>query len=390
VVRFEPPLPAPRGSRPKPNKPSPDFPLFPHAAGVWAKKIRGKLHYFGPWEDPQGALKKYEAEKEALHAGKKPRQESEGATIKDACNAFLNNKKALLDSGELTGRTWAEYVHITTVIAKRLGARRLVSDLRPDDFTALRAFYASRWGVHRLTNAVQYTRGVFRFAWESGLVESPVRYGPAFKGPSQKTMRLERARRGPRLFTAEEVRYLIDKAGPQLRAMILLGINCGFGNNDCGTLPQAAVNLNTGWIDYPRPKTGMPRRCPLWPETVQALREALACRPEPNDPADAGLVFITSRGLPWARVNVPNVVTKEMVRLMEALGIADQKGRGFYTLRHVFRTVADGAKDPVAADFLMGHEVQNTSSVYRERIEDERLLAVSTHVRAWLFGAAVQ
>jgi hypothetical protein len=49
--------------------------------------------------------------------------------------------------------------------------------------------------------------------------------------------------------------------------MILLGINGGMGNSDCANLPLRAVDLDAGMIDFPRPKTGIARRCPLWPDT---------------------------------------------------------------------------------------------------------------------------
>jgi integrase len=372
----------------KPAKPFPNFPLFAHKSGQWAKKIRGKMYYFGVWSDPDAALKKYLEQKDALHAGRKPRPDTEAVTVKDACNAFLNTKKVLIDSGELSPRTWREYKDTCDLLVQRLGKQRVVADLGPDDFGSLREWMAKRWGLYRLSNVIQYVRSVFKHAYDAELIDRPIRFGPAFKRPSQKTLRIERARRGRKLFTADEVRRLIDGASQPLKAMLLLGINCAFGNNDCGTLPLSAVDLDGGMIDYPRPKTGMPRRCPLWPETVEAIRQALAGRPEPKRKEHAGLVFVTKYGLSWAKETPDGPVTKETKKLLNALHINGRKGLGFYTLRHTFRTIADEAKDQPAADYIMGHEVPHMSSVYRETISDERLKAVTDHVRAWLYARA--
>src|SRR5215510_10058653 len=136
------PHPTARPQTVKPNKPHPDFPLFPHAAGYWAKKVRGKLHYFGPWADPDGALAKYLEQKDDLHAGRKPRPDPEALTVKGACNAFLNLKQALVDSGELSPRTWREYKDACDLLVKRLGKQRLVADIGPDDFGSLREWMA--------------------------------------------------------------------------------------------------------------------------------------------------------------------------------------------------------------------------------------------------------
>jgi integrase len=370
----------------KPNKPYPEFPLFAHAAGVWAKKIRGKLHYFGPWADPDAALKKYDAEKDALHAGRKPRQSGEGTTVKELCNLFLNRKAAARDAGEIARRTWDDYEDACRLIIKHFTGSRLVSDLDPEDFASLRQKLARKWGPVTLGNVIQRIRVVFKFAWDDGLIDRPVLYGQAFQRPSRKVVRIDRAKKGPKLFTREEIRKLLNGAPVHLRAMTLLGINAGFGNADCGNLPLSAVDLEHGWIDYPRPKTGIARRCALWPETMAAINESMAKRPQPKDPANAGLVFVTKYGLPWHKDSSDHTLAKEYAKLLHELGINSRKGLGFYTLRHTFRTVADESKDQPAVDFIMGHEVPHMSAVYRESISDERLAAVAGHVHRWLFG----
>src|SRR5438445_519509 len=158
-------------ARAKPAKPYPEFPLFPHAAGVWAKKIRGKMHYFGPWSDPDGALNKYLKKKDALHAGRKPRPDTEGFTVKDAANAFLNHKQSVRDAGELSPRTWAGYKSVADETVETFGKARLVCDLDPDDFAKLRIKAAKRLGPHGLGTFIQIVRCLFKYAADNGLID---------------------------------------------------------------------------------------------------------------------------------------------------------------------------------------------------------------------------
>jgi integrase len=405
-----------RRHKDKPDKPYESFPLFPHATKRWAKKIRGRTCYFGPWSDWQGALNKYQEQKDDLYAGRKPRGTVEGLTLRDLCNQFLTAKRHLFDTRELSARTFNEYHAVCERLIESLGGYRLVEDLGPDDFLRLRASLAKGVGPVTLANLIQRARVVFK--WASSNCKSADRkpvtvwYGDAFRRPEKKVLRRARNQNGARMFEADEIRKLLKAATQPLKAMIFLGINCGFGNNDCGRLPISALDLDGGWVSFPRPKTEIPRRCPLWPETVKAIREALSTRPAPKDEDAAGLVFVTKYGVSWSKeppiktkkedvsegdetkrqrkpwTSVDNPIAKEMAKLLQELG-AQRSGRGFYALRHSFETIGGESRDQVAVDAIMGHapKSDDMSAVYRERISDDRLKTVTNHVHDWLFRA---
>jgi integrase len=396
------------GDRPK--KPYPDFPLTPHASGAWQKKIRGKTYYFGKWarrvngklERIEGdgwkeALEEYKVQADDLHAGRTPRVSGDGLTLAGLCNHFLTAKLRKKDAGEIGERVFAEYKNITDLLVSTFGANRLVDDLAADDFAQLRAAMVRRWGPVRMVTETVRVKSVFKYGLDNGLIEKAIRYGSEFKPPSRSVLRRHRAKSGTKMLEAEELRTLIDgglvvgETGPELarpsatlRAMILLGINAGLGNTDCAALALSHLDLKSGWLDYPRPKTGVARRCPLWPETVDALRVVIDNRPEPTGFPDCGLVFLTRFGNGWGKDGHAYAIKLEFGKLLRRLKLY-RKGLGFYTLRHVFRTVADTARDPVAIDLIMGHADSSMGAVYRERVDDSRLEAVVKVVRDWLW-----
>jgi integrase len=384
----------------RPSKPAKDYPMYAHPSGQWARKINGRMYYFGVWADPDAARARHDRELPYLKEGKTPPpvETSEGLTLRALCNDFLRAKEDKLRSEELSPRTFRDYYRTCQHLLKHFGKDRRVDDLRPDDFRTLRSKMRERLGVVSLLNEINRIHILFRYAHENRLIPQPVCFGQHLDKPAARDVRKVRNEAGPKLFTRDEIRQLLGAVDAQLKAMILLGINCGFGNTDVALLPLTALDLDTGWVNFPRPKTEIRRRIPLWAETVVALREAIAARPAPEDPSAKDKVFLTRWGRPWVRVKgkgkdadshikVPvDAIHQQLKRHLAKLGINGRRRLGFYTLRHCFETVGGEAKDQVAVDACMGHVDASMAAHYRQGISDERLLAVTEMVRTWLFG----
>jgi hypothetical protein len=283
-------MPATKAASAKPAKPTIEFPLWHHPEGGWAKKIRGKVHYFG--FDAQAALAKYTAVKDDLEAGREPRAaQANGITVGRLVNLFLDRKQTRVAEGELTPGMFGEYYGACQRVVTVFGGGRAVSDLRPADFDRLRAAAADRLGPASLGKFVRMVKTLFAWGYKTARLDVPVRTGEDFRQPPKRTLRRVRRAKGERIVEAADARKLIEAADGPLKAMILLGLNAGFGATDCSALDRSALS-RPGWLKDTRPKTEEPRRAKLWPETIAALAAVAKTRPEPADPADRDAVFV--------------------------------------------------------------------------------------------------
>ena len=347
-------------------------------------------------------------QKDALLAGRTPRKKGDDEkTLEDVCDSFLAAKERLKDSGEISPRTFASYYSSCGRLLDHFGKDRLVipEEFTPDDFGKYRAELAKKRGPVTLGNEIVRVRMVFKFAEDEGLIPKRIRFGQSFSKPSKKVYMQAKAAAGPKMFSAEELRAILQSTeadSPLLHATVLLGINAAFGQNDISVVPKSAFDLKGGWVRFPRPKTGVPRRAKLWPETIAALKTAFEERPEPRNPKDKGLAFLTPNGRPIIRhieaaidpeaedgtvlwrshADYLGRVFGERLRLLDITG-----RRGFYGLRHSFQTIADNrCRDEAAVKHIMGHTDDTISAGYRDHFEDDRLAAVAGTVRGWLFG----
>ena len=384
-----------------------DFPLFPHPTGRWAKKINGSFKYYGPVSDWRAALNNYLTWKDDDYAGRdRHRVDSTDVRLHKMINDFLYAKKQMVERGEMKPLTHRDYVDAGKRMTAAWGRDRAVSDLRPADFAKLQGTMNDLSPITR-ANEIQRVRTMFKWAYENELIDAPIRYGAEFKKPSASVIRKAKNEKPKKYFDAAEIRALLGVADTQLKAMILLGVNCGLGNNDISELNREHLDLDAGVLDYTRGKTGIERRAKLWPETVKALRDVLTWADSPIlNPKNKGVphyhpeiaedknaVFLTRQQVRFVRrggkVSDFDSVAQAFGKACRAAGVK-REGVGFYALRHVTETIGGRAGDQGAVNRIMGHADDTTiDGTYRtwmrDAAEDARLAKVAEHIRLWLW-----
>lgn len=361
-----------------------DFPLSWHkGVGQWMKKFKGKQHYFG--NNSEAALKLYLKQKDHLMAGVEPPSDKTDISVRDLVNHYLAHREHDRDSPEtstnhISKGTFAEYRDTGRVMVD-LWDRRSVEMLRPLDFAELRHKLDSG-SPDRLRRRMTNVRSIFKWGRSVGLVNSDAKYGNEFDLADKSQLRKARANKKEPIFSAETINAALNVAGPQMKAFILLGVNCGYYAKDISDLRNSYIDGE--FIQFAREKTGIDRRCWLWPET----REAIAAAKAPDNAEDR--VFLSKRGKPLNVVhgrNRTDLIANTWQDIKKRIGLKGESA-GFKCFRHTFRTEADGAKDPEAVRMVMGHTDGSVGEIYRHRFDDERLIAVAQHVRHWLFGTA--
>jgi integrase len=185
-------------------------------------------------------------------------------------------------------------------------------------------------------------------------------------------------------FSTNQINRLLVFADIKMKAMIWLGLNCGFGCTDCAYLKWNDLDLVNARVKLPRRKTGINRDLPLWPETIKSLQKISR---------KGRFVFYTNRGNPYMQTLVKtdvngnekyttlNLITTKFSRLIKKAGLDVPKGTGFYTLRRTAATIAARSGDPFAVQRLLGHAdltmatryVQDVSAQTDRVIENSRL-----------------
>jgi integrase len=343
------------------------FPLTLHSTGQYCKKTKGKIHYFGT--EKKQALERYLDQATYLHGSQNSAQKASNGnmTLKELCDLYLQYQHSKLLADDLSAKHHNDQIGSLGKLMSFLGQGRRIRSISTLDLQNYKRKLQNAYGsAHRLNLHISVMKAMFHWARRNDILENIPNIDAVSRGKIVHQAKFT--------FDSEQVKKLLSVSDVQLRAMIWLGLNCGFGCTDCALLRWRDLDFENGRVELARNKTGVPRNLPLWPETIQALKAV---------PRSGQLVFYTAEGHPWIRTllktegggnreyTTVNAVTSMFARLLKKAKIHAPKGTGFYTLRRTAATLAARSGDPFAVQRLLGHVDLQMATRYVQDVSEQ-------------------
>ena len=309
------------------------------------------MYYFG--SDKKEALKRYIEQAAYLHGGKQVSQKptNDSMALKQLCDMFMKYQFCRVQADAITARHYNDQVGSLNKLKSFLGQGRRIDEISTLDLHNYKRKLQKQYSSgHRLNLHISNLKTLFHWAKKNDILKSIPNVDAVSRS---KIVHKQRT-----VFTHDQIKKLLAVADTQMKAMIWLGLNCGFGCTDCSELRWKHLDFVNKRVVFPRGKTGIQRDLPLWPETINAL-EAVAKKGK--------LVFYTRKGNPFVRdilkidatgkekYTTLNTISTKFARLIKKAGLDVPKGTGFYTLRRTAATMAARSGDPFAVQRLLGH-----------------------------------
>jgi integrase len=343
------------------------FPLTLHTTGQYCKKIKRKMFYFG--SDKKEALQRYLDQATYLHGNQEdlPKPTMDHMTLKQLCDLYLKYQYSKLQANDLTASHHNEQVGSLNKLMTFLGQNIEINNITTLDLQNYkRKIQSSQVSVCRLNLHISILKALFHWARKNDVLTNIPNIDAVSRG---KIIHQERF-----TFNSEQTNKLLSVADVKMRAMIWLGLNCGFGCTDCAELKWSDLDMSSARVKLARKKTGIFRDLPLWPETIEALEKI---------PRKGQLVFYTSRGNPYVhtvskkddngngKYATRNAITTKFSRLIKKSGLEVPVGTGFYSLRRTAATIAARSGDPFAVQRLLGHADLQMASRYVQDVSKQ-------------------
>ena len=158
---------------------------------------------------------------------------------------------------------------------------------------------------------------------------------------------------------------LNDRTGVRDRALLLLLYNTGARVSEIVALDLNHLRLNgSAQVDL-QGKGNKHRACPLWPETIAALKKYLQLR-LPKQP-DNQTLFLNANGVPISRFGIRHIIGKYAAIAVDQCPALKTKTVTPHTLRHTTAMhLLRSGNDVNMVSYWLGHANINTTHIYLE------------------------